>query len=126
MFNISKSTPEDKNKSHLKNLMSIAMADGQLAEQEYQILSLVGKRLGMSEDDIADVRKNPESVKFTPPKTYDEKVQQIDDFICLMSADNDIDPNEIAVCKKLAYHLDLAPRIIDDLLSGSFEGRPRK
>lgn len=126
MFNRSKQTLDNKNRSHLNNLMSIAMADGQLAEQEYQVLYMVAKRLGMSEVDITDIRLNPESVKFTAPKSYDEKVQQIEDFICLMSADNDIDPNEIEVCKKLAMHLDLAPRIIDDLLSGSFEGRPRQ
>lgn len=123
MFNISKRTSEEKNKSHLRNLMAIAMADGQLAESERQILYLVARRLDMSDADVKEIRNSPENIKFVPPKSYDEKINQIKDFISLMSADNDIDPNEIKVCKKLAMHLELAPRIIDDLLSGSFEGR---
>ena len=121
MFNISKKAPSDKNKSHLKNLMSIAMADGHLAKEERHILFSVAHRLGMSDEDIIAVRDNPESIKFTPPESYDEKIEQIYDFISLMSVDSDIDPNEIELCKKLALHLQLTPRIIDDLLAKLFK-----
>lgn len=121
MFNSSKKEPSDKNKSHLKNLMSIAMADGRLAEEERHILFSVAHRLGMSEEDIIAVRDNPDTIKFTPPDSYDEKIEQIYDFISLMSVDSDIDPNEVALCKKLALHLQLAPRIIDDLLAKLFD-----
>lgn len=123
MFGTTKNTIDEKNKSHLKNLMSIAMADGQLAEEENNILLSVAYRLGMSDEDIAMVRSNPESIKFTPPKTYNEKLDQIYDFISLSFADHDVDPNEVAVCKKLALHLELAPRIIDDILNKLFEGK---
>lgn len=123
MFNTSKKALDNKNKSHLKNLMSIAMADGQLAEEERNIVYSVAYSLGMSDEDIAAVQNSPESIKFIPPKTYNEKLEQIYDFISLMSADHNIDPNEVAVCKKLALHLELAPRIIDDILNKLFAER---
>lgn len=120
MFNRSKPDPSEKSKSHLKNLMAIAMADGRLAEEERHILISVAHRLGLSEEEVQMVQDNPDSVKFTPPKAYDEKMEQIYDFISLMSVDSDIDPSEVEVCRKLALHLDLAPRIVDDLLEKFF------
>ncbi len=120
MFNRSKPDPSDKNRSHLKNLMAIAMADGHLAEEERHVLISVAHRMGMSDEEVQFVQENPDSVKFTPPKEYDEKMEQIYDFISLMSVDSDIDPSEIEVCRKLALHLDLAPRIVDDLLNKFF------
>ncbi|MEL7001598.1 MAG: TerB family tellurite resistance protein [Bacteroidota bacterium] len=108
---------KDKNKSHLKNLMSIAMADGQFAESERHILFSVARRLGMSDEDISIVYENPESIQFIPPSSHNEKMDQIYDFIYLISADRTVDPKELDICKKLASHLEIAPSVVDGLLS---------
>jgi uncharacterized tellurite resistance protein B-like protein len=109
---------EGLRRSHVKNLVSIALADGHLSEDEWELLVYLASRLGMEEEEINAIRENPEAVTFVMPKTHDERVQQIEDLVLLMSIDHDINPNEVELCKKISLKLDVLPQIVDDIIAG--------
>jgi uncharacterized tellurite resistance protein B-like protein len=110
---------ESLKRSHLKNLVSIALADGHLAADEWELLLYLGSRLGMGEEEINAIKENPESVRFVIPSSHEERVQQIEDLVLVMSIDHDIDPDEIELCKKIALKLDVLPQLVDSIIQAN-------
>ncbi len=101
-------------------MIALAMADGQFTREEEHVLFATAHRLGMSEEELDSIKADSSTIEFNPPESYGEKIEQIYDFISLVSVDGNIDEAEIELCKSLALKLNLAPRIIDDLISKFF------
>lgn len=120
LLNIFESDKDGKRKSHIKNLISVAMADGHLADEEWALLTRVAHRLDMSSEEIQNIRNNPDEVKFIAPKKYKEKLQQVNDLVALMMVDGDVDRSELDLCKKIALKLDLLPRVVNDLTDSAY------
>jgi uncharacterized tellurite resistance protein B-like protein len=117
IFNIFKADVESVKRSHIKNLVSVAMADGQLNSEEWDLVVAIAKLLGMSADEIEAVRQNPETVKFVAPKKYEDKVQHIHDLVALVAIDGHVDTRELALCKKISLRLDILPQMVDEIIS---------
>ena len=116
ILKIFKSDKEGIRRSHVKNLLTVAMADGRLDIDEWKLLMAIAKRLGMSEEEIKFIRSNPDQVTFMPPKKYDEKVQQIRDLVAVMTIDHIINQKELELCKKISLKLDILPQMVDEIL----------
>ncbi len=110
---------ENLKRSHLKNLISIALADGHLADDEWELLLYLGSRLGMGQEEIAAIKENPETIRFVIPNTHEERVQQIEDLVLVMSIDHEIDPEEVSLCKKIALKLDVLPQLVDSIIQSN-------
>jgi uncharacterized tellurite resistance protein B-like protein len=104
-------------KSHVKNLITVAMADGELEADEWDLLVNIAKNLGASDAEIKAIQEHPENVRFVPPKKYDEKLQQVSDLVAVMSIDGHINPREVELCKKISLKLNILPRMVDDIVS---------
>jgi uncharacterized tellurite resistance protein B-like protein len=63
MFNQGKATA----KSHMKNLIEMAAADGNFDDTEYDLLKSIAKRNGISEGQLKKIQDNPGTVKFDRP-----------------------------------------------------------
>lgn len=119
-FNIFGSNKQEKRKSHIKNLISVAIVDGHLADEEWALLSRVAERLGMTNEEMEHIKNNPGEVAFVVPKKYQEKIQQVNDLVALMMVDGDVDKTELELCKKIALKLDLLPRVVIDLIDNAY------
>lgn len=119
-LNIFGSYKEERRKSHIKNLITVALVDGHLAEEEWALLTRVAERLGMSSEEIDHIRNNPKEVAFVAPKRYKEKLQQVNDLVSLMMVDGDVDKKELELCKKIALKLDLLPRVVIDMIDSAY------
>jgi len=78
---------KDKERSHLKNLLVVAMADGKVEFSEARLLLRLAKRLGLDSKSVIAIKNN----------------DQISD-------------EEVKVCKTLALKLNLLPKVVDDLI----------
>ena len=123
ILKIFKGDKEGARKSHLKNLVCVALADGKIDEQEWQLLSVIARALGITEDEIEKIADSPEKVKFIAPPTYDEKVEQIQDLVAIMTIDGDISPQELSLCKKISLKLDILPQMVDDIIQDFISSR---
>jgi uncharacterized tellurite resistance protein B-like protein len=117
ILKIFKGDPEGIRKSHVKNLITVAMADGQLESDEWDLLVTIARILGASDNEINDIQNQPEKVTFIKPKKYDERLQQISDLVAVMTIDGHINLREIDLCKKISMKLDILPRMVDDIVS---------
>jgi hypothetical protein len=116
LLKIFKSDKEGIRRSHVKNLVTVAMADGRLDIEEWKLLMMIAKRLGMDEEEIKFIRSNPDQVTFVPPKKYEEKVQQIRDLVAVMTIDSIINQRELDLCKKISLKLDILPQMVDEII----------
>lgn len=126
LFSVFENNEQNRKKSHLKNLIELALADGNMDDVELRLLKDIAARLDMTMEDIEDIRKYPEHIKFTPPSSDKAKVKQISDLVKMMIADRKIEPNEVKLCKSLAIKLNLAPNIVDDLIELHIGGLERQ
>ena len=120
LMKIFKSDTNGIRRSHVKNLVTVAMADGQVDKEEWNLLVSIAERLGMSEDEITGIRNNPDSVQFVPPKKYEDRVQQLRDLVSVMTIDSLINLRELELCKKISLRLDILPQMVDEILERNF------
>lgn len=116
LLNIFKNDPTGARKSHLKDLITVAMADGRMDESEWELLKALARLMEIPENEISRIREHPDGVGFVPPKKYEDKITQIQDLVALMNIDGEIDSSEVELCKKISLRLDLLPQIVDQIL----------
>jgi len=98
MFKEGKST----SKSHMKNLLEIAMSDSHYDDEEHKLLLKLAKKHGVSERELKKIQDNPESVEFELPANQDEKFEQFYELIHMMTIDQKILDEEMSLCRVFA------------------------
>jgi uncharacterized tellurite resistance protein B-like protein len=116
LFNVFQSNEDNKNRSYIKNLLEVAIADGKLDESELNLVISIAEKFDLTKNEVLEIKNNPADFKFTPPSSYSAKVKLLEDLVNIMIADKRIDENEVKICKDLAYRLDIAPVIVDELI----------
>ncbi|MBS1491747.1 MAG: TerB family tellurite resistance protein [Bacteroidetes bacterium] len=89
-------------KSHMKNLIEMAAADGNFDQVEYDLLKRIASKNGISESQLKNIRSNPGNIKFELPKDNRERFHQFYDLVHMMSIDNAIHPDEMKLCDLFA------------------------
>jgi uncharacterized tellurite resistance protein B-like protein len=115
-----------RKKSHLKNLFQIAMADGKLANEEFDFLLSIANKLYLDSSIHQNVIHFPEDINFYVPQHDKEKLDQIYDCVCMALIDGEVNDKEISMCKLIAAKLGFRPiivdRIIENILSDVLKG----
>jgi tellurite resistance protein len=114
----------DVRKSQVKNLIAVAMADGQLDSDEWELLLAISRVLGISEKEIHDIKNNPDKIEFVAPKAYDDKVQHVQDLVAVMTIDGNINQKELELCKKISLRLDILPQLVDEVVARALQPNP--
>lgn len=115
-FDFFKSRESREKLSHLKNLLAVAFADGKLEKTEVAALAMVMARDGLTPSDFERCVENPESIKFLPPKSPEQRIVYLRDMVLLMMCDGDIDDRELAICKATAIALGFKHEVIDAMI----------
>lgn len=89
-------------RSHMKNLIEMAAADGSFDTIEYELLKQIAKRNGISESHLKSIRENPEKVQFLVPEEKRERFDQLYDLVHMMSVDDSIHAEEMKLCNLFA------------------------
>ena len=104
-------------KSHIKNLIEMAAADGNLDNLEFDLLKDIGRRHGISERQINDVKKNPDAVAFLVPKDAREKFSQLFDLVRMMAIDKTVHQEEQKLCNLFAVKFGYKREYAQELVS---------
>ena len=115
-----------KRKSHFKNLLAVAMADGNLDNVEFEYIMQLANKCYMTKEEVQRVIDYPEAINFHPPKTNQERFDQMYDLVTVMLIDGKIDEREMELCKIFAMRLGFKPAIVNklikDLIDNAIEG----
>jgi uncharacterized tellurite resistance protein B-like protein len=103
-------------KSHMKNLIEMAAADGNFDEVELELLKIIADRNGISEGHLSDIRQNPERIAFEIPNDKNERFHQFYDLVHMMIADEAIHEDELALCNLFAIKFGYRKENIAELI----------
>jgi uncharacterized tellurite resistance protein B-like protein len=103
-------------KSHIKNLIEIAAADGNFGLDEQQLLRSIAKRNNISDNQLKEIHADPSKVRFEVPKNETEKFYQLYDLVHMMSVDKNIHSEEIRLCELFAIKFGYKKEAVKELI----------
>jgi uncharacterized tellurite resistance protein B-like protein len=98
LFKLGKATA----KSHMRNLIEIAAADGHLGIEEQRLLQYAAIRNNISNAELKAIQADPSKVRFEIPGNAEERFSQLYDLVHMMSVDKNIHSEELRLCEIFA------------------------
>jgi len=105
-----------RKKSHLKNLYSVAMADGRIVNEEFDFLLNIANKLYLNPSVVQNVVNFPDDISFYIPQHDREKLDQIYNCVCMAVIDGEFNEREISMCKLISVKLGFRPIIVDRII----------
>ena len=96
-------------------LVHLSKADKFVAAEESELIHRIGKRGGLSVDQVENIIDNPKPIQNLKDLPPDEKFDYLFNIIQLMKVDGKIYQTEIEFCEKVALRLGYKPGVIADL-----------
>jgi hypothetical protein len=104
-------------KSHMKNLIEMAMVDGHFDSSEKTLLNSIAKKNNISAAQLQSIHDDPAAIEFEVPKNESQKFEQLFDLVSMMVADDFTDREEIKLCgvfaRKFGYTDDKSDELVD-------------
>lgn len=102
-------------KSKLSVLVQLANIDGDFAGEEKDLIYMIGKANGISEDQINEMVENPEPLPPVSTMSDDDKFEYLFHLVQLMKIDSQVYLSEIKFCEELAEKLGFKRNVISEL-----------
>ncbi len=106
----------EKRKSHILNLVLLAQADGKWHENEKKFIADVSKRIGLTEEEHADIIFHPETVAFVVAETEPERVTMLYDMLFMMKMDGEVSSEEERICMEIGFRLGFNPMMVQEMI----------
>ncbi|MTI38995.1 TerB family tellurite resistance protein [Fulvivirga lutimaris] len=110
-------------KNHLKNLISLAKADGHLHPDEEKLIYKIGDKYGLKDRQIASLLRSNKKNDLHIPDNHDEKMDQLYDVIMMVYADGIVEDSEIEFCNDLVDQFGYNQEIVSWLINLFDEGK---
>ncbi len=102
--------------NHIKNLFLLGKSDGNLDEQEIEIISQIARHHQLSYQDIQFIFNEQIEIPFTLPAKEVDRLAMLYDSVLLIVSDLKIHENERKICIDLAKKFEFNPQIVDALI----------
>lgn len=109
------------NINFFSNIAIIAVADDDIDEQEKSLLSSLAKRLGLDGKTVFGILKNARNLKFSPPESEKDRLQQLEFAVEMMLANDQVHENEYLLCMQFAEMMNIPQEKIDFIMADYFE-----
>jgi len=101
---------------HFRNLVAVAFADGFFEEEEEDFLYDKADELELPHDEVEEIIKNAESLKFIVPINVQDREDQLADIVFMAMIDEEIHEREYDLCLSIAKKLDLTKSDLDEAI----------
>ena len=106
-----------KVRSHFKNLLAVAMADGILDKVELDNLFKISKKYYITKDELASLIDDSSNIMFNPPADKEERCTQLYNLVQMMLVDGEVDQNEFRMCMSYGVGLGFEPTTIEETIN---------
>jgi uncharacterized membrane protein YebE (DUF533 family) len=103
-------------KNHIRSLLALARADGDMHPKEEELLYHIGRRIGLKDRQIKAIVDSDETHTLTIPGNHNDKMNLIHDLILMIHADEKIVGNELAFLEDAVHQLGMKKEIVSWLL----------
>jgi len=130
MFGFFKNPQAEKIKGHLHNLAALAKADGHVDERELSFIIAVGKKNGLTEQEVRKLVAGDANYEAVLPTNDSERFDQIFDLVDMMLADGVVDETEMDFCvlmaEKLGFRKAIVAILVRKISQGVKDGLPKE
>ena len=111
-------------KNHIKNLLALAKADGNMHPKEEALLYKIGKRYGLKDRQVKTLIETNEKYEIVIPDNHNDKMNLLYDLILMVYADEVVDKHEIEFCEDAVKQFGMKKQLVSWLLAEFERGTP--
>ncbi|HRJ30195.1 MAG TPA: hypothetical protein PLV21_18285 [Cyclobacteriaceae bacterium] len=111
-------------KNHLKNLLALANADGNIHKKELELLFKIGKKYGLKDWQIQNLVDAKEAFELNIPDNFHDRMNLLYDLMLMVYADGKVEKREIEFCEDVAKRFKMQKAIVSWLLDKFDRGLP--
>ncbi len=114
------------NLAHFASMVNMASIDGELNEEEEELLSKFAEKLDISEDQYFQIIKNPKKYPIVAANSKEERLQHLFDLFKMIFADHFVNPQEMKLIHRYAIGLGCSEERALELIKKSmriFQGK---
>jgi uncharacterized membrane protein YebE (DUF533 family) len=108
-------------KNHIKNLLSLAKADGFVHEEEKAVVMKIGRKYGLKERQIIELMESDEKFTLNVPDNHRDKMNLLYDLMLIVLADGIVDKNEISFVEDVVKEFGMKKEIVKWLIDEVFD-----
>lgn len=109
-----------RNKGHFSAIVRVAIADGDLSEEEKQFLDKLKNRLEISDAEYEEILENPLKYPINPPSLYVQRIERLYDLSRMVYADHVLGPKQKEIVTKFALALGFTPGNVGYIVDKAF------
>ncbi len=103
-------------KSHMRNLIEIAAADGGFGAEEQRLLEYAAHRSHISPAELKVIQADASKVRFEVPRSEEDKFFQLYDLVHMMSVDENIHAEELRLCEIFAFKFGFRKEVVGEMI----------
>ena len=103
-----------ENQSMISDLIRLAEADGKLTHSEYDFIIRLAKRMDVSEEEVAELFKNPIQSKIRYSEM--ERITHFHKLVLLMNVDRETHRKEVIAIKNFGLKMGIRSDVINQIL----------
>lgn len=111
-------------KNHIKNLLALAKADGNMHPKEEALLYRIGKRYGLKDRQVKTLIDTDEKFQMNVPDNHNDRMNLLYDLILMVYADEVVDKHEIEFCEEAVKQFGMKKQLVSWLLAEFERGTP--
>jgi uncharacterized membrane protein YebE (DUF533 family) len=111
-------------KNHIKNLLALAKADGNMHPKEEALLYKIAKHYGLKDRQVRELSETEEKFEVNVPDNHNDKMNLLYDLILMVYADEVVDQQEIEFCEDAVTRFGMKKELVGWLLQEFERGTP--
>jgi len=112
---------QTRNKGHFSAIVRVALADGNISDEEKAFLDRLGKRLEISSEEYEEILENPLKYAINPPYLHSQRLERLYDLARMVHIDHQLGDKQDKLLRRFALALGFTPGnvnyIVDKALS---------
>jgi uncharacterized tellurite resistance protein B-like protein len=105
---------QSSQKGHFRNLVLLSRIDGEITPSEQKILNRIAQRLSLTDEQVKEIKNNPENYHSIPPYDKEERVSRLLNFFQVAMDDSVITEDEKNAINKCATSLGFSDEYMEE------------
>ncbi|SHI63498.1 hypothetical protein SAMN04488096_103120 [Mesonia phycicola] len=110
-----------RNLGHFASIVNIAAVDGEINNEEREVLERLARKLDIHDSEFDKVVENPSLFPITPPHTTEKRLERLYDLLTVIFADHEMDNEEEFLLKKYAIGLGFSSETSKQIIEKSIK-----
>ncbi len=109
-----------RNKGHFSAIVRVAIADGDMSEEEKEFLDKLKSRLEISDAEYDEILENPLKYPINAPVAQTQRIERLYDLSRMVYADHILGPRQKQILTKFTLALGFVPENVSQVVDKAF------